>query len=464
MSHDSCVHHFGHRITILSFIMVVKMIQQRPLNNGILILIFVTFCCVSTISINRKPYLIFQDQSQSHQTSVSKSVTKPVARNSTAKQHTKSIARPSERLVINAVRAKPVPLPVPKPASKPVLNKVPQNPCHNRPTPKPIPFNTSTPPTVFFLHIPKTGGTLLHLMLIRYAQRTNGLPCQFLADGNSVTTAHFDMSVKPPPQYPRHSVEALAVHAYETRNYTLKEKLYRRGACRSVRGHVTYAQRDPIDTPTLSVTVLRDPLDRFISMFEFVLMMMRTQKKVIGWENWLSKSNSTNLETELLNKSSILNTPFYDDEGQWIHASYKRLSFHFYGVLHQLSGVTPRFEYPNNPRRFRIANAKYMAEVAKNNICSTHILGLQRNMTQMVSQLKRELKPYINWDQSNDPFTQGNTHVNRNAQRKSRQIEPHGFLPWHREIQRRLEHEIDVYNFASRVVAYRQSLRQPRVV
>lgn len=75
--------------------------------------------------------------------------------------------------------------------------------------------------------------------------------------------------------------------------------------------------------------------------------------------------------------SSILNQRFYNKKGLSNLRQYKGYSFHLYGVLHQLLGMTPKFEGIGEPDKFRIFNAAETAETAKDNICSSHVLGLQ---------------------------------------------------------------------------------------
>lgn len=328
-----------------------------------------------------------------------------------------------------------------------------QDPCEGRPQPAEILNRRLDPPSIYFLHIPKTAGTLVYSLLLRYANRTNGLSCQFLYDGNRFLPEDFQMGVKPPPVFPPGSMEAQAVEAYTQRDRPKKSNLYKNGVCRIVRGHVTYWQRDFIQKPVISLTILRDPVERFVSMYEFVVSMMRSRPGATGWDEWFSGGP---LEDEFRNASSLVNHGFYDDQGRWLARKNVGFSFHFYGVLHQLSGLIPRFEGVRTTDRFRISNAAMLAEKAKDNICSTHILGLQSDMTQALDDIFEAMAPFSDWTEQEQSHVKRSV-VNRNTRRKSRDISDH--LPSHlqAELKKRLEHEIQVYEFAKKVIQYRRS-------
>ncbi|PXF46836.1 hypothetical protein BWQ96_03365 [Gracilariopsis chorda] len=330
-----------------------------------------------------------------------------------------------------------------------------RDPCNGRPSPPPIPNSLSRPPTLFFLHIPKTAGTLVYNVVLQYANKTKGLPCQFLFDGNRYTLHKYEPSFKTSHHFSLNSIEEKGFRAWKENDVKQKEMLYKRGACRSLRGHVTYALRDEIDSPVVSMTVLRDPLERFMSMFEFALMMVKTRPNTSGWDSWMSGAS---VQRELTNASSILNRGFYDDDGNWMEKDNVGFSFHFYGVLHQLSGIQPIFRGVGEPKAFRIINAKEMAEKAKNNLCSTHILGSQKNISRALDTLFEYMVPYARWTNREKNETR-HSHANQNSHKRRSQLAENLPLSTRREIERRLKHEIEVYRFAENVIAYRQWLR-----
>ncbi|KAI0565220.1 Sulfotransferase [Gracilaria domingensis] len=333
-----------------------------------------------------------------------------------------------------------------------------RDPCVGRPTPVPVPTNLSRPPSLFFLHIPKTAGTLVYNIAIQYANKTKGLACQFLFDGNRYSYDQYQPSFTPVPESATKSLEGQALQAWKDKDMVLKTDLYKQGACRSIRGHVTYSLRDVIKKPVASMTVMRHPLERLVSMFEFALMMIETQPNKSGWDSWLS---GVTLEHELANASSILNRGFYDQNGEWIAKDNIGFSFHFYGVLHQLSGMQPVFRDVGKPKSFRISNAKEMAEKAKDNLCSTHILGVQNNMNATLDVIFDYLHPYARWS-SEEKETAKHTIVNRNNHKRGSHITDYVPRSALRELERRLGHEIEVYHFAEAIFAHRQWLRDSK--
>lgn len=292
----------------------------------------------------------------------------------------------------------------------------------------------------------------MYQLVLQYANKTNGLACQFLYDGNRFGIEHYELSVQPPPPFPNGSIEAKAVFATQAQEYTVKADLYRRGACRAVRGHVTYRQRDSIQSPLISLTVVRNPVERFVSMYEFVLMMVKTRPGQTGWDRWLSGGP---LHEEFTNASSIVNQGFYDKAGRWIARNNVGFSFHFYGVLHQLSGIDPIFEGVGDPSGFGITNAKEMAEKAKDNICGTHILGSQGNMNETLDRFFQVLEPYAKWTKLEQQRLKDSS-VNRNPLRKSRDVDHHLVGTTRKELERRLHHEMEVFKFAEEVIKYRK--------
>lgn len=299
---------------------------------------------------------------------------------------------------------------------------------------------------------------MYHLVL-QYANKTNGLPCQFLYDGNRWGIEDYQVDIKSVPSFAHDELAMRTVHAFEEHNRTEKARLYKHGACRAVRGHVTYTHRDELDAPQISLTVLRHPIERFVSMYEFVHMMVRDRPGKSGWDHWL---NNHSLEHEFSNSSSIVNLGFYDASGQWIAVKNIGFSFHFYGVLHQLSGMTPIFEGVSDPQRFRIANAPEMAEKAKDNICSTHILGSQNDVPHTLDTFFKVLEPYAQWSDDEKEKWKGVT-TNANKQRSSQDVRDYLSETAYVMLEGRLKEEIEVYKFAERVIEYRKQVAKAEV-
>lgn len=292
----------------------------------------------------------------------------------------------------------------------------------------------------------------MYQLVLQYANKTNGLACQFLYDGNRWGIHEYQIAPNPPPYFPDNSISSRAVQAFYDKNSIEKAYLYKQGACRAVRGHVTYTQRDELQAPQVSLTVLRHPIERFISMYEFVHMMVRTRPGTSGWDQWLDERP---LEDELRNASSIVNLGFYDESGEWIAKGNVGFSFHFYGVLHQLSGLTPRFEGVGDPQRFGIANARAMAEKAKDNICSTHILGLQSDVPFTLDTFFEVMEPFAQWSHyEQDRAKRMSTNVN--LQRSSQNVRDYLSDNAYAVLEKRLKEEIEVYEFAERVIEYRR--------
>lgn len=334
-------------------------------------------------------------------------------------------------------------------------NRHEEDPCRGRPQPVPIPPDARRPPSLYFLHIPKTAGTLIHQLGIRYANKTNGLACQYTYDGNRFGPGDYHLSVKPPPQFFDGSLEKDTIDAINARNVTRKLELLRNGACRTMRGHVTYKQREYMGQPILSLTIVRDPIERFISMYEFAMMMVRSRPGTSGWDHLISGD----IEADFRNASSLLHRSFYDTNGSWIARGNVGFSFHFYGVLHQLSGITPVFEGEGVPEQFRIANADELAEKAKDNICSTHILGAQSDMGASLDLLFTKIAPFSTWTEAEMSQAKSSS-VNKNLQKKKTAGE--GWSETMRaNMQKRFQHETDVHAFALRVIKYRQRPAQP---
>lgn len=324
-----------------------------------------------------------------------------------------------------------------------------QNPCSGRPTPAVLPAS-SRPPSLYFLHIPKTAGTLMYHLVMQFANRTNGLACQFLYDGNRFGTEAFQMSIIPPPVFAEGTIERQAVDAFRARRLIDKKDLYEKGACRTVRGHVTYMQRDAIKAPVISLTVVRHPIERFLSMYHFAMMMVRSRPNQSGWDNLITG----NLENDYANASSLVHKGFYDTQGNWLARDNVGFSFHFYGVLHQLSGITPVFGGVGDPETFHIANAEELVEKSKDNICGTHILGSQSDVKASLDLFFKFLEPYATWSDLEKKRAKS-ISINKNHFKKGSvdDLIPSSIKP---QIERRFQHEMKVYLFAQKVIEYRK--------
>ena len=305
---------------------------------------------------------------------------------------------------------------------------------------------------MFFVHIPKTAGTLLFRLLLLYASRTHGIACQYVSDGNRLPTHDFRQFGS--DVFPVGSDERRLSDALNASDIAEKAHLFSRGVCRVVRGHVTYAQHDAITAPTLSITVMRQPLARFVSMYEFVKSMVRDRPGKTGWDDWVTAHS---LAAEFANSTSLFHRAFYDDTGHWLAADNVGFSFHFYGVLHQLSGVIPRFEGVGDPYHFNITNAGEMAERAMDNLCKTHVLGLQEDMPGTLSTWFDAIEPWVNFSKD-ERKRFGGLSLNRTPGRVSRNVDDHLPLRIRQELERRLEQEIKVYEFAKQLVKYRSAV------
>lgn len=343
------------------------------------------------------------------------------------------------------------------PSLSPLTNQsaLPDNPCALRPTPPPLPPK-DTPPTLLFIHVPKTAGTLMYKLAMQYANRTHGLACNYLHDGERYPASAFVAS-RVPQTFDAGTPEDSLLSAIQRRDAIAKATALSNGVCRSLRGHVTYRTRAAIRIPVLTVTILRDPLARFVSMYEFVVAMVRARPGKTGWDRWVD--GSTSLAAVFANSSSIFHRGFVDEAGKWIVADNVGFSFHFYGVLHQLSGVTPVFDGVQDPYHFRMRNDAEMAERAKDNLCSSHVVGAQESMDQTWKQFFGKVGKYANWSEDEQRVV-GLVNINRTPGRRSRNVDDHLPERIRAELERRLVKEIEVVEFARRIIEYRKALRE----
>ncbi|PXF45217.1 hypothetical protein BWQ96_05047 [Gracilariopsis chorda] len=174
---------------------------------------------------------------------------------------------------------------------------------------------------------------------------------------------------------------------------------------------------------------------------------MKSRPIATGWDPWLQADS---LVDELNNPSSLFHRGFYDPYGQWREKRNEGFSFHFYGVLQQLSGITPRFEHEGGKDRFRIANAHVMAHAAKRQLCATHVVGLHYQVAHALDSVMNVTESFAHWTPA-ERSRYLRIVLNKTPGRSSRNVEDHLDAHWQRVISERLRHEIDVYGFAVRL-------------
>lgn len=329
------------------------------------------------------------------------------------------------------------------------------DPCAGYPTPTPIKTSTSTAPTIFFLHVPKTAGSLLTRLLTQYASLTGGLSCAYRFDGNRYAPYNYypDGTAASHARFPSGSLQAAAVSRGLPTGARLL--LLAHGACRVVRGHVTASVLRAFADPPVTITVLRSPLDRFVSMYDFARSMVRARPGRTGWDGWVGGSS---LSAEFANSSSLFHRGFVDEHGGWRARGNVGFSFHFYGVLHQLSGMTPSFVGEGDPYQFSMKNAQAMAAEAKKNLCKMHIVGLQESVNETMKEVLDLTQPWAKWS-GVARATLLRAVVNRTPGARRRNIDERLSPRMKGEIERRLFYETEVYNFGKRIVAFRRARR-----
>lgn len=296
----------------------------------------------------------------------------------------------------------------------------------------------------------------MYKLAMQYANRTHGLSCNYLHDGDRLPPSSFVAS-HVQQTFDAGTPEDALLSAIKRRDSLAKATALNNGVCRSLRGHVTYRILAAIRIPVLTVTIVRDPLARFVSMYEFVVAMVKARPGKTGWDDWVS--SSTSLAAEFANSSSIFHRGFVDEAGKWIGSDNIGFSFHFYGVLHQLSGMTPVFDGVQDPYHFRMRNDAEMAERAKDNLCSSHVVGAQEYMDETWKQFFGKVGKYATWSEDEKRVV-GLVNINRTPDRRSRNVDDHLPERIRAELERRLEKEIEVVAFARRIIEYRKALRE----
>lgn len=326
------------------------------------------------------------------------------------------------------------------------------DPCAGYPTPKPLP-NAGAPPTVFFLHIPKCAGSTITLMLRRFADITHGVGCAYMQDGESIPAHKFSADGRALNEahflpLGSHSLPYRMAAAMRKSDPIAKMQLLAQGGCRTLRGHCTISRLKHVQAPVFLFTVLRDPIERFISMYDFG---KKTQMKTSAWSRWFQADS---LNNELLNKSSVLHLPFIEKGTQWIHKYGQWISFFFYGTLHQLSGLYPAFTGAGMIDDFAVLNAEHMADAAIANLCKMHLIAFQDDTVHAINSFIDATDVWANYSHATksqlralwDNPTPNATSRNPNVILSDRALAL---------LRKRLYHEYRVFRFAKQLVRFR---------
>lgn len=291
------------------------------------------------------------------------------------------------------------------------------------------------------------------LITLDYARKTKGMPCNFATDGTRGGSDRYLLYEDPKKLVYDDALTQQLIYAHMVSNRRLKEEVYRKGGCRSVRGHVSYKLYNDIEIDNkMMITVMRDPVERFVSMYWFALGMAKDKPGITGWDGMLSGD----LGKDLMSGKGVLNWGFVDGAGRWLERGRRRFSFFFYGILHAVSGQVPRFAGVEDVERFRVVNDGEMAEVAKMNLCRAKVVGIQEDFEKTLDLVFKELEPWVVWEETEKKkFYRSKLNVSKG--KKSRMLKPEV----RKEIERRLEKEIEVYQFAQRVFEYRYRLAFP---
>lgn len=309
------------------------------------------------------------------------------------------------------------------------------------------------PPTVFFVHVPKCAGSTMTQLVRAFAKNTNGLSCVYLRDGESILAHAFSSDGWVANESDFESMGTSSVPyrmaaAIRTSDRVAKLQLLAAGGCRTLRGHCTIARLKHIGTPVLLVTSLRDPIERFISMYDFI---KKTQMTSAAWSKWLS---APTLNDEFLNASSLLNQPFFENGTHWVARHAQWLSFFFYGTLHQLSGMYPAFTGAGDINRFGMLNAEHMADTAIANLCKMHVLAFQDDTDGAARSFIDATHPWANYSQATRRHLVS-VWSNRTPNATSRYPEQVLSPAVLALLRNRLFHEYRVFNFAKRLYRYR---------
>lgn len=333
------------------------------------------------------------------------------------------------------------------------------DPCAGRPTPKPL-SKTGRPPTLFFLHLPKAAGTTASSILEQYSIYTSGINCVYMQDGESVPPHQFFIDGPADEELYSHlgknCIEIEMIRAVRSANTSEKLRLLSRGGCRTVRGHITMSRLKLIKTPVFLFTILRDPIERFISMYDYG---KKTQMHTAAWSYWLP---APTLSKEFRNNRSIFHLPFYDSQNVWIGGDGQWISFFFYGVLHQLSGMYPKFSGIGKTS-FKMTNGKAMSEAAMDNLCRMHLIGHQSDMSGAISSVVKVTNQWANYSKAFQKFS-SKTWFNLTPNKSSRNATQVLDKAVYKLLRSRLEYEYKVYYFSKLLIDYRKSLLAPGVM
>lgn len=323
------------------------------------------------------------------------------------------------------------------------------NPCASRGTP--LALAASRPPTLFFPHIPKTAGTTVHKLLREYSNRTNGVACWYKHVGDKRGMETYDGWGE---VNARDGVAGTTLSAIEAGDAMLKRRMLIQGGCRSLHGYVTWETGEVVEKGVLSIVLVREPLARFVSMYEYG---RATMGEHAGWEAWLTSRES--LAGEFSNSSSIVHRGFVDESGRWGGGGGDELAFGFYGALYQLSGVVPRFEGVGDPYHFGWGNGEEMKERAKEHVCRSHVVGVQEDMREFWRAFFGRVGKWVEWSEDERRVMEG-VEENRTPGRVSRNVDDHLPERIREELERRLKDEKEVVQFVREVARYRRAMRE----
>lgn len=251
---------------------------------------------------------------------------------------------------------------------------------------------------------------------------------------------------------PNDPIAAATLSAIVKEDTHMKRRLLTQGGCRSLYGYVTWMTSKVIEKGAMNIVLVREPLARFVSMYEYA---RATMTQHAGWEAWLASRES--LAGEFANSSSIVHRGFVDEGGRWIVGG--DLAFGFYGALYQLSGVLPRFEGVGDPYHFGWANGEEMKEVAMDHVCQSHVVGVQEDMPEFWRGFFGRAGKWVEWSED-ERMVMERVEVNRTPGRVSRNVDDHLPERIKEELKKRLRDEIEVVEFVRKVVQYRKAMRQ----
>lgn len=162
------------------------------------------------------------------------------------------------------------------------------------------------------------------------------------------------------------------------------------------------------------------------------------------------------LAEDFANSSSVLHHGYVDQTGRPVSPP-NGLSFFFYGALPLLAGAAPRFGGEGDPFHFGLVNDRALAATAKRRLCATHVVGVVGKCSAFTRAFFRIVRPWARWT-TRERSTAAKLVVNRAEERVSRNVDDHLPERMRAEVERRLRYEIEVFEFAGKIVAYREAV------